>query len=174
MLVAAPVALVAALASSCASTSGLPRPTPFPGAPAIVRGVLAVEAAPAAAAGVVTTALAQRGVPYQFGGTSPAEGFDCSGLVQYAFGQHRVAVPRTVAEQWSAGRRVSDRVIRAGDLLFFATEGNGATHVGIAVGPPGGDEFVHAPGERGVVRLDHLNAPYWRARFVGVRRLFPP
>ena len=58
--------------------------------------------------------------------------------------------------------------IEPGDLLFFATQGASASHVGMAIG---GDEFVHAPSSRGEVRVERLSAPYWAARFVGARRM---
>ena len=113
------------------------------------------------------TALSLRGSPYKNGGTDPC-GFDCSGLVWYVFAQHGVAVPRTVAEQYVAGGSVAPADLRAGDLVFFATAGSGASHVGIVVG---GDSFVHAPSSTGVVRVERLGSTYWGPRFVGARRL---
>jgi cell wall-associated NlpC family hydrolase len=114
-------------------------------------------------------ALGLQGVRYRLGGEEPAGGFDCSGLVRYVFQHHQLEMPRTVAEQYSVGRRVNTRDIRPGDLLFFSTTGRGATHVGIAIGE---GEFVHAPGTGAVVRTDRYDAPYWRERVVGVRRAF--
>jgi cell wall-associated NlpC family hydrolase len=58
--------------------------------------------------------------------------------------------------------------LEPGDLVFFSTVAPGASHVGIAIG---GDQFVHAPSERGVVRVEQLSATYWRSRFVGAKRL---
>jgi cell wall-associated NlpC family hydrolase len=60
------------------------------------------------------------------------------------------------------------RDVRAGDLLFFETVSDGASHVGLAIG---GDQFVHAPSSRGVVRVERFTATYWAARFVGARRI---
>ena len=51
--------------------------------------------------------------------------------------------------------------------MFFSTVAPGASHVGIAIG---GDEFVHAPSSRGVVRVERLSADYWRRRYIGARR----
>jgi cell wall-associated NlpC family hydrolase len=117
--------------------------------------------------GVTGTALALRGAPYRNGGSDPA-GFDCSGFVQYVFGQNGVSVPRTVTDQFRAGRSVDPPAMEAGDLVFFTTVTAGASHVGISIG---GDEFVHAPSSTGEVRVERLSAPYWSTRFVGARRV---
>jgi cell wall-associated NlpC family hydrolase len=117
---------------------------------------------------VLDTALALRGTPYQFGGADPATGFDCSGFVRYVFLQHAVDLPRTVLEQFQVGHEVTSDGISAGDLIFFATVTAGASHVGIALDPA---TFVHAPGTGSVVRIERLNAPYWRSRLIGVKRL---
>jgi cell wall-associated NlpC family hydrolase len=58
--------------------------------------------------------------------------------------------------------------LEAGDLVFFSTVAPGASHVGIMIG---GDQFIHAPSERGVVRVEYLSAQYWASRFVGARRV---
>lgn len=112
------------------------------------------------------TALALRGAPYRNGGTTP-DGFDCSGFVQYVFSQHGRAVPRETREQFRLGRSVKRSDLEPGDLVFFSTTAPGASHVGIAIG---GDQFVHAPSSRGVVRVEHLSAEYWNDRFIGARR----
>jgi cell wall-associated NlpC family hydrolase len=88
--------------------------------------------------------------------------------VKYVFGQNGVAVPRTVTEQFRAGRDVGGPQLEPGDLVFFATAGSGASHVGIAIG---GDEFVHAPSSTGEVRVERMSASYWATRFVGARRV---
>jgi cell wall-associated NlpC family hydrolase len=105
-------------------------------------------------------------VPYRNGGADP-QGFDCSGFVWYVFGRHGVALPRTVGEQFRAGRPQPGG-LEPGDLVFFTTVAPGASHVGIALG---GDEFVHAPSSTGQVRVERLSAPYWASRFVGARRI---
>jgi cell wall-associated NlpC family hydrolase len=113
------------------------------------------------------TALDLRGTPYRNGGADPT-GFDCSGFVWYVFGQHGLAVPRTVQDQFRMGETVSLADLRAGDLVFFSTTAPGASHVGIVIG---GDSFVHAPSSSGVVRVERLGASYWASRFVGARRI---
>jgi cell wall-associated NlpC family hydrolase len=101
------------------------------------------------------------------GGTDPT-GFDCSGFVQYVFAKHGVSLPRDVREQFVAGHAVARDAMATGDLVFFTTVTEGASHVGIVVE---GDWFVHAPSARGVVRLDRLSAPYWSQRYIGARRV---
>ena len=160
-------------AAGCASTGAVPQPFPRPG------GTAATPAAPGATAGAVSTphvsdgyavagtALGLRGTPYRNGGADPS-GFDCSGFIWYVLGQHGVRVARTVSEQFREGVEVNPNTLEPGDLLFFSTQGAGASHVGMAIG---GDEFVHAPSSRGEVRVERMSSQYWAARFVGARRI---
>ena len=114
---------------------------------------------------VVQRALDLQGIPYRAGGADP-RGFDCSGLVQYVFAQEGILLPRTVVEQMAISRAIEGDVA-PGDLLFFRVDGSKPSHVGIAVGP---DAFIHAPRERGVVRVERLGSRYWQERFIGARR----
>ena len=165
--------IAAALGSgACATTGATPRPfpTPAPAVPAPGAPDAGSPARPSGAAlgySVAGSALGLRGTPYRNGGTDPS-GFDCSGLVNYVFAQNGVRVPRTVSDQYRAGRQVDRSQIEAGDLVFFSTVAPGATHVGISIG---GDEFVHAPSGAGEVRVERLSAAYWASRFVGARRV---
>ena len=68
---------------------------------------------------VVQAAESQLGVPYVFGGASPAQGFDCSGLVQWAWAQAGVSIPRTTEVQWPALTHVALNALEPGDLLFY-------------------------------------------------------
>ncbi|MEO8070350.1 MAG: C40 family peptidase [Acidobacteriota bacterium] len=145
------------------------RPSAFPGAPGVARKPQAsspplVEVAPGT---LLETALAYQGVRYRLGGEDPS-GFDCSGFVRYVFHQHRVELPRTVAEQFHAGKSIKARQVEQGDLVFFATSGTGPSHVGIAID---GSTFVHAPGTGRGVRVERFDTPYWQARLSGVRRV---
>jgi len=169
----APLGLVlaACLTAGCASRA---TPKPFPGAPAPAPSAPteapATAPAPVATAAVpsvVATALALRGTPYRNGGSNPS-GFDCSGFVQYVFAQHGRALPREVKDQFQLGKRVDRDDVKPGDLIFFQTVSKGASHVGIALG---GDEFVHAPSARGVVRVEKYTGGYWAARWIGARRI---
>ncbi len=101
------------------------------------------------------------------GGITP-DGFDCSGFVSYVYQQHGVAMPREVRDQFKVGRQIDRDQLEPGDLVFFSTVAPGASHVGIIIG---GDQFVHAPSERGVVRVESLSQQYWASRFIGAKRV---
>ena len=112
-------------------------------------------------------ALRQVGTPYRFGGASP-RGFDCSGLVNYAYAAAGVRLPRTTAGLWRDVRRVG--AARApGDLLFFRIDGK-LSHVAIYVG---GGQFVHAPSTGSRVRVERIDDPFYSARLAGVGRPLP-
>ena len=113
------------------------------------------------------TALSLRGAPYRNGGGDPS-GFDCSGFVQYVYEQHGVEMPRQVREQFRIGKTIDRDRLEPGDLVFFSTVAPGASHVGIVIG---GDQFIHAPSERGVVRVESLSQQYWASRFIGAKRV---
>jgi cell wall-associated NlpC family hydrolase len=115
---------------------------------------------------LASTALSLRGAPYRNGGTTP-QGFDCSGFVQYVYRQYGVAMPRETREQFRVGNKLRRSQLAPGDLVFFTTIAPGASHVGIALDR---DRFVHAPSERGVVRVERLSSEYWSRRYVGARR----
>ena len=166
------IVVAAVFAGGCATTGATPQPfptghRPFPAAhPAPVSA--RPEGAPAASGYEISgTALALRGIPYRLGGADPS-GFDCSGLVWYVFGQHGLALPRTVEEQFRVGGSIDPSQLEAGDLVFFSTVTAGASHVGIVIG---GDSFIHAPSSNGVVRVERLGASYWAQRFLGARRI---
>ena len=170
--------VVASVSCACATTGATPRPFPLPAsathgtrvsAPAGTPGETGPPASAVKAGGyeISGTALALRGVPYRSGGAD-SNGFDCSGLVRYVFGQHGYSLPRRVADQFAAGGSVQPADLRPGDLVFFNTTGEGPSHVGIMVG---GDIFVHAPASNGVVRVDTLDLDYWKTRFLGGRRI---
>lgn len=170
------VLLAAAAAAGCASTGAVPRPFPVPGGAPAGAGTPATPDAsrtrprpsgPADGYAISSTALSLRGAPYRNGGADPA-GFDCSGLVQYVFERHGVAVPRETRRQFELGQSVDPSLLEPGDLVFFTTTAPGASHVGIAVG---GDQFIHAPSTNGVVRVEHLSSHYWATRFVGAKRV---
>jgi len=139
-------------------------PSPLP--PATINGN---------AVDVVQTAIESLGTPYIWGGTAD-NGFDCSGLIQYAYGQHGIRLPRMSRDQARAGAEVAPVVdaLRPGDvLLFSARPGAGVTHVGMYVGDL---KFIHSS-NRGVKlsRLDQQDpeGAYWLDRWVGARRIIP-
>ncbi len=120
---------------------------------------------PAAQGGssAVAAASSQIGARYVYGGTGNG-GFDCSGLVQWAFAQAGVSLPRTSFSQYGAGSPVSQ--IQAGDLVFFDTDGSGASHVGIATGP---NSAISAT-THGVMQHE-ITTGYWGAHYLGARRV---
>ena len=160
--------VVAALSTACATSGATPRPFPTPGR-STGSGAPAVGAGSVSASGyeISGTALGFRGTPYRNGGADP-KGFDCSGLVWYVFAQHGLVMPRTVSEQYRVGESVTPERLQPGDLVFFSTSAEGASHVGIAIG---GDSFVHAPSSTGVVRVERMSSSYWSSRYVGARRV---
>ncbi|GAA4891823.1 C40 family peptidase [Streptomonospora salina] len=86
----------------------------------------------------IAAAESRIGVPYVWGGESMAEGgYDCSGLVQWAFGQAGVSVPRVTHDQWFAGERVDYADARRGDLVFWRNDPSAPdyiSHVAIYLG----------------------------------------
>ncbi|HVB19586.1 MAG TPA: NlpC/P60 family protein [Acidimicrobiales bacterium] len=67
----------------------------------------------------VAYAKSQIGVPYVWGGETPHVGFDCSGLVQWAWARAGIAIPRTTSTQWPAMHHVILTQLQPGDLLFY-------------------------------------------------------
>jgi cell wall-associated NlpC family hydrolase len=129
-------------------------------------------------------AMTTVGTPYVWGGESYEEGgFDCSGLVLWAYNQVGAALPRTAAEQFDATTRIDPRSVKPGDLIFFVntygvgvndgariitTEQRVVTHVGIYAG---NGLMLHAPQEGDYVRLTTLNATFWRTHLAGYGRV---
>jgi peptidoglycan DL-endopeptidase CwlO len=107
-------------------------------------------------------ALAMRGVPYVYGGSTPS-GFDCSGLVRYAYRGAGITLAHSSYAQWDAGWRVRRRALRPGDLVFF-----GMGHVGLYVG---GGRFVHAPETGRVVSVNRIDRGWYARTFSGGIRL---
>jgi cell wall-associated NlpC family hydrolase len=105
------------------------------------------------------------GVPYKLGG-STLRGIDCSAFVKKIYEIFNVQLPRTAREQLSAGKKVEKNHLEEGDLVFFRRRGN-STHVGIYIGD---NQFIHASSGNKEVKVDHLDLPYFNARFLrGVR-----
>jgi cell wall-associated NlpC family hydrolase len=154
------------LTGACASRGNV-RPQPFP-TPSGPTSPLTTPAPSASSLTLIDTALGFRGTPYRNGGSDP-NGFDCSGFTQWVYARHGTALPREVEEQFKVGKTIKDvEDLEPGDLVFFHTVSHGASHVGIFVS---GDQFVHAPSSKGVVRTESITTSYWAQRFLGGRRV---
>ena len=111
-------------------------------------------------------ALEAVGIPYRWGGMSPSTGFDCSGLVRWAYGRVGVEVPHNSYALWSTGREVERSRMAAGDVLVFSGYG----HVGLYLGK---GRMVHAPSTGRTVEIVELASSNYGSRLVGARRVAP-
>jgi cell wall-associated NlpC family hydrolase len=112
-------------------------------------------------AAIVAAAAAQIGWPYVWGGESRAEGgFDCSGLVGYAYRAAGIPLPGrpTAASLWSMARQVPIGGLAPGDLVFKGTASGAPFHVGIYAG---GGAVIVAPHTGARVRFEPLSAGGW-------------
>jgi cell wall-associated NlpC family hydrolase len=156
------LALAIALLVGCASAP-LSEPPPVPRS----------EASPTSTtrAAIVDTARSLLGTRYRYGGSSPKEGFDCSGLVVYSYRRAGVdGLPRTARDLERRATPVSLDALQPGDLLFFRPAGNKISHVAVY---EGNRHFIHAPSNgKGVerVRFDHV---YWGPLIKHAGRLLP-
>ncbi|MEW8301318.1 MAG: C40 family peptidase [Candidatus Thiodiazotropha sp.] len=108
-----------------------------------------------------------KGRPYLYGGVTPA-GFDCSGLVHYAYLKAGVSIPRTTRDQYRISQRLPMERAKPGDLLFFRIDSRKLSHVGLYTGD---DRFIHASTKQNRVAVASLNDLYWRKRLIGVGRI---
>jgi cell wall-associated NlpC family hydrolase len=121
---------------------------------------------------LIETAKSYRGTPYRYGGTTRA-GMDCSALVYHSFASVGVKVPRTSSDQSKLGKKIPERKIRPGDVLFFATgkKKKEVTHTGIVTEAQKNKvRFIHASTSLGVTE-DFLRGAYWTKAFLFARRL---
>ncbi len=124
--------------------------------------------------GIIATADSAIGARYRFGGTGEdGRGFDCSGLIQYAYARHGIRLPRTSAEQAQEGRSVPRDLaaLQPGDLLTFSSSGRGVTHVGMYVGD---GRFIHSASggvQTSTLSEDDPYGRWWYRRWVGARRI---
>jgi cell wall-associated NlpC family hydrolase len=159
---------VFALAFAVATACGLPG-TVAAGDGKPVAGVVTSENTPLAtpptrAERAVTFAIDAVGVPYRWGGESPATGFDCSGLVRWAYGRVGIDLPHNSYALYGEGRRVREAGMEPGDILFF----EGLGHVGLYLGH---GRMVHAPQTGRNVEVVRLSSTNYGARLVGARRV---
>src|SRR5688572_28719575 len=154
---------LAALATGCAGTPA----QPVARSPSRIH----VEPQPATTVGgaIAELAMGMVGTRYLYGGTDPTEGFDCSGLVFYAYAQAGYRVPRTSQELFRAARKIAVGEADPGDLMFFQDQTK-LSHVGIYLGD---GMFVHAPANGREVAVASLDLPYYQQHLVAVGRLLP-
>lgn len=117
---------------------------------------------------IVKDATNQIGRRYRWGGKTPRQGFDCSGLVYYTHKNISLKIPRKSRNQLTKSNRVRLKAIQAGDLLFFKIKSN-ASHVAIYIG---NREFIHAPSSGKQVMKSSLNTPYWRRRLIAAGHFY--
>jgi peptidoglycan DL-endopeptidase CwlO len=122
-----------------------------------------------AAVGAYAVQLAERylGVRYVWGGSTPGEGFDCSGFVKYVYGQIGIALPHYAAWQWNQTVHVDPSQLEPGDLVFFEPKADGPGHVGMYVG---NGVFIEAPHTGASVQFQSLAYEKSTMGFVGASR----
>ena len=124
---------------------------------------------------IIVAANSQIGKPYHYGGKTPEEGFDCSGLVQYVYGKNGIKLPRSAAEQFEQGTNINLSDAKPGDLVFYKNEGEIASHVCIYVDT---SHFIDAPktaysqapknGLVQIVEKKDMDEDYGNQKFAGV------
>jgi cell wall-associated NlpC family hydrolase len=123
---------------------------------------------PASGVGGRAVAIAAQylGIPYRWGGASPDQGFDCSGLTMFAYAQLGIHLTHYTGAQIHEGTPVPPSALQPGDLVFFDPAAFGVPgHEGMYVG---GDLFIHAPHTGDVVRISRLSS--YAKRYVGAVR----
>ncbi len=117
---------------------------------------------------ILATAKQYIGVRYQWGGSTPQTGFDCSGFTSYVFARNGITLPRMSRDQYTVGSPVSFSNLQPGDLVFFSFAKNGVVdHDGIYLG---NGQFINASSSKGVTI--YTMGPYWQSIFMGGRRVF--
>ncbi len=139
-----------AAAQAPASTGDSSGGTPIPPPPAPNANVAAV----------LDAAYSVIGTPYQYGGSSPETGFDCSGFTMWAWSHAGVYLPHSSEAQYASLPHVEQSDLQPGDLVFFYSP---ISHVGIYVG---GGQMIHSPETGSVVSVVSI---YWDS-FVGAAR----
>jgi cell wall-associated NlpC family hydrolase len=118
--------------------------------------------------GIVKAAEQYLGTPYRWGGANPKIGFDCSGFVQWLYGQRGIQLPRTTYQQINVGKQINKPgQLKPGDIVFFSQNGD-VHHEGLYIG---NNQFIHSPHTGDVVKISSLSEPYYAQQFVGGRRV---
>jgi len=109
------------------------------------------------------------GLPYKYGGNTPATGFDCSGFVKYVYGQMGVNLNRVAADQMKNGIEVDFSQIQVGDIIGFYSSSGYIGHVGIYAG---NGKMSHSPQTGDVIKYESVVSGNYGARGKIVRRIF--
>ncbi|MEI7187151.1 C40 family peptidase [Dickeya dianthicola] len=119
--------------------------------------------------------MSQIGKPYHWGGATPYSGFDCSGLVYYAYKDVvRIPIPRTANEMFHLrdAAPIKKNELESGDLVFFRITNRGAAdHVGVYLG---NGRFIQSPRSGADIKISKLSEDYWQDHYVGARRVVTP
>lgn len=119
--------------------------------------------------------MKQIGKPYVWGGTSPKTGFDCSGLIYYAYKDIlKFKIPRTANAMYHSknAKPVSRAALQRGDLVFFKiNQRHMADHVGVYLG---NGNFIQSPSTGKSIKITALNQSYWQRHYLGARRMMTP
>ncbi|WP_440494803.1 C40 family peptidase [Serratia sarumanii] len=119
--------------------------------------------------------MGQMGKPYRWGGSSPRTGFDCSGLIYYAYKDVvKIKMPRTANEMYHLrdAAPIKKSELESGDLVFFRINNRGvADHVGVYLG---NGKFIQSPRTGEEIRISQLDNDYWQNHYIGARRVVTP
>jgi len=119
--------------------------------------------------------MSQMGKPYLWGGSSPHTGFDCSGLIYYAYKDVvKIKMPRTANEMYHLrdAAPIKKSELETGDLVFFRINNRGtADHVGVYLG---NGKFIQSPRTGEEIRVSQLDNDYWQNHYIGARRVVTP
>ena len=133
-----------------------------------LQGYKSLKPVPDKGENIALMAQSMIGKRYLYGGSSPQQGFDCSGLVYFTHTQVGDYVPRTSRDQLYASRKITLNDLQPGDLLFYRINGK-PSHVGIYIGEK---KFVHAPSSGKAVSITTMDNPYFKPRLIRAGRLY--
>ena len=125
------------------------------------------NAASPTGASAVSIAEHYLGVPYRWGGAAPSTGFDCSGLMQFVYGQLGVSLPHYAAAQFAEFPKLDPTQLQPGDLVFFEPRLDGPGHVALYLG---NDQILEAPHTGALVRVNSLSGEAAKLGFLGAVR----